>query len=261
MLLLKFVLVACMTMLAGRNMALHDLAARKAMEDQTHYEMTSRESFVMGTGAKETNASMRNNARHGDARKTVTQQVTTAVVPSNVSHLPLALQPVTFPNCCPMMHHRPPKKPRCGEVCLTPHACNNSLYPYDSTQQIHFLRPRSQENRDILRKKCKQRNSLLNPPYQWCQHWRNDSIMQANQRNDDNGTAISATTTTFLDPYAANLPPPGCSLFNNGGGSGSYQHLILFPSVKMAFCGIPKGEIRKKIQSSFCHCYEVSFRL
>lgn len=51
-----------------------------------------------------------------------------------------------------------------------------------------------------------------------------------------------------IDPYQAKLPPPGCSIFNNGGGSGSFQHVILFPGVKMAFCGIPKGESVEKQQ-------------
>ncbi|KAL7487135.1 hypothetical protein ACHAW6_012736 [Cyclotella cf. meneghiniana] len=244
--LLKLVLAACMTMLAGRNMALHDLSARKSMEDRTRYEITSRESFVTGSAAKETNASTRNSGRREEARKIIARQFPTAVVPSDVSRLPLALQPVDFPNCCPVIH-RPPKKPRCGEVCLTAHACNNSLYPFDSTQQIHFLRPRSQENRDVLRARCNRRNSLQTPPYQWCQQWRDDSIMHANRLREDNGTAVAATTT-FLDPYAADLPPPGCSIFNNGGGSGSFQHLLLFPSVKMAFCGIPKVGITQWMQ-------------
>ncbi|KAL7479418.1 hypothetical protein ACHAW6_005147 [Cyclotella cf. meneghiniana] len=143
--LLKLVLTACMTMLAGRNMALHDLSTQKTMEDQTHYKMTSHETFVMGSAAKEMNALMRNSSHHAETRKIIARQFPAAVVPSDVSRLPMALQPVTFPNCCPMMH-RPPKKPRCREVCLTAHACNNSLYPFESTQQIHFLHPRLQEN-------------------------------------------------------------------------------------------------------------------
>ncbi|KAL3784242.1 hypothetical protein HJC23_013529 [Cyclotella cryptica] len=269
--LLKVSLIACTMLSVWRNLTLHNLASQSVMEDQRQYERTSRESFVTGSARKTTNA-VRRKIGHVDRVATFIastentphsqwnhhddnnnnnddeEQIETAVVPTNFSRLPLALQPVTFQNCCPMMH-RPTKKPRCGEVCLTRHACNNNtLYPYTSSQERHFLRPRSEENRDILRRQCHERNSLSTPPYQWCQQWWTDSIMHVHRRRDDTENATTITTTSRLDPYAANLPPPGCSIFNNGGGSGSYQHLILFPSVKMAFCGIPKVGITQWIQ-------------
>ena len=77
----------------------------------------------------------------------------------------------------------------------------------------------------MLKRRCAEMNGRMEPPYAWCRNWRDDS----------------STGKRRIDPYAAEIPPPGCSIFNNGGGSGSFQHLILFPGVKMAFCGIPKG--------------------
>ena len=34
--------------------------------------------------------------------------------------------------------------------------------------------------------------------------------------------------------------PKGCSWVSHSGGSGAFQHVLIFPSAKLAFCGIPK---------------------
>lgn len=245
--ILKAALVICIILVASRNFSLHNLAARNVMEQRVKFENERKKSFVVGSSANDAAVQRHELEAPTKLRSGMESQKTNysvkllepATVPSDLSQLPLALQPVNVSSeeCCPMLN-RPPKKPKCGEICLTPHACNNTLYPYNSLAEKEFLKPMLDENKIGLRSQCNEMNSRMHPPYQWCQQWLEDSKMHLTQKT------YNATQTRYeIDPYAAKLPPAGCSIFNNGGGSGSYQHLMLFPEAKMAFCGIPKGEL------------------
>ncbi len=158
---------------------------------------------------------------------------------SNIDQYPSALHPITFPKCCPMIslpmsRHHPP----CDTVCYTEQACNDELYPYSTKEIKSFLSRRNIQNRTDRLKisvPCDEMNSLRKPQYQWCQHWKIRNLTSID--GADNNVK---SEKYLIDPYAAKLPPPGCSTYQSGGGSGSYQHVILFPQSKLAFCGIPK---------------------
>lgn len=134
-----------------------------------------------------------------------------------LNYTPEALLPVTFDKCC-------------GEgatdyerVCLTEQACrNDTLYPFRSQQEkkMHsWWKPTREEKLKHLQT-CQQANAQMQPPTKWCSH-------------DDN------STTQF---------PMGCSHYSMGGGSGPYDRLLLFPSGKLAFCGVPKAGITQWLQ-------------
>ena len=258
---LKATLIICIAFVASRNFSLHNSVARSEMDQQQHFENERKKSFVVAkdpaadksiSRQRSVNSNNEINERHNLNLKNSTpsqmkqaRRFEPAIVPSDYSKLPLALKPVTFNGCCPMLT-RAPKKPKCGEICLTQQACNNTLYPYQSEEEKNFLRPMATESKEGLRAQCNKMNSKMHPPYQWCQQWKDDSIMRQAQKSYKRGRR-----RYDIDPFAAELPPPGCSIFNNGGGSGSFQHVMLFPEAKMAFCGIPKGKI----------CYFASFLL
>ncbi len=161
-----------------------------------------------------------------------------------------------------------PKRITCHGTCFLPRACTDKLYPFGSSrEQSFFLQLRNvtlENQRGVgrsrvvvgaesleLQRKCREMNARLHPPYQWCQQWLNSDN---NRRNNHN-----------INPYEANLPPPGCSLIPNT--HSAYQNLLLFPSSterskksnnnlggttttdnKLAFCGIPKNGITNWIQ-------------
>jgi hypothetical protein len=251
---------------ASRNFTLlHSLAAGCVNEQRDDVENERRRSFVVdrraaaaaaadSDGSKRHNAhAVNDNAGKLPSKKSSSSQhniISTipfqpAKVPSDPFSLPHALQPVTFQQCCPLLT-RTPKKPKCGEVCLTGFACNNTLYPYTSVEEREFMKPMDVESKEVLRDQCNEMNGRMHPPYTWCRQWLTDSIGMIRQNDDNSNKSGYNDETTMsehyeIDPYAANLPPPGCSIFNNGGGSGAYQHLMLLPEAKMAFCGIPKG--------------------
>ena len=278
--LLKILLIICIVFTTLRNFSLHSITDRTLIELDQERKMT----FVMNgssavdgdddanRGAHINIAVKLNNSNNSIFRSQAhnaplsSKQYEPAIVPFNFSMLPLALQPITTAaSCCPVLN-RPPKKPKCGEICHTPHACNNTLYPYSSYDEKEFLKPMSTESKEGLRIRCNTRNGELHPPYQWCQQWLSDSIMHSNQKKQQHTSVQSQrnriskrarerqqqTKHYEIDPYQAKLPPPGCSIFNNGGGSGSFQHAILFPGVKMAFCGIHKGESVENNNAMIC---------
>lgn len=234
--LLKAILILCILAVASRNFTLHN----RVIEHRDRFESERRRSFVRDTRAIVDNA--RDDSSNGslppakikehpiNTSNNVIQYQPTKVL--NLSDLPPALRPVTYQQCCPLLT-RPPKKPKCGEVCLTESSCNHTYYPYTSVEQLQFMKPMDVQSKETLRLQCNEMNGRMKPPYQWCHPWLNSS-----------GHTESSITTSYttIDPYKAHLPPPGCSIFNNGGGSGSYQHLMLFPEAKLAFCGIPKGK-------------------
>ena len=271
--LLKILLIICIIFTTLRNFSLHSMTAGRSLLELEKNE--KRMTFVVNS------STLANNSNNATLRSRVHstpssyKQYKPATVPSNFSMLPLALQPVTTATCCPVLN-RPPKKPKCGEICHTPHACNNTLYPYSSHDEKEFLKPMSTGSKEGLRMRCNARNGELHPPYQWCQQWLSDSIMHTNQKKtQQQHTPLQSqrrdislraheqqqqqqqTKYYEIDPYQAKLPPPGCSIFNNGGGSGSFQHVILFPGVKMAFCGIPKGESVEKNNNTIRFVYTI----
>eukprot|EP00956_Cyclotella_meneghiniana_P042669 scaffold248975_cov60-Cyclotella_meneghiniana.AAC.1 len=172
----------------------------------------------------------------------------------------------------------------CVGICHTERACFDPTYPFTSTEQAEFFRERTwvfQErkqddhvNTDFATMgKCMNGNRRLSPEYTWCHQWMvatnvprgvlvDDGSNNINKSNNSNTTTTTTTTTTTINlhqlessynhqniyPYGAKLPPPGCSRFSEGGGSGSYQHLTLFPQGKLAFCGIPKVSITQWLQ-------------
>lgn len=252
--LIKVILIICIVFVASRNFSLHRIAVNSVTEQRDYFERERRESFVVegrhggNKGNDQAHGSIINKEELGVSGRSMTKiermsqkslpakptiQFVPEIVPSNLSELPAALQPVTYQECCPLLT-RPPKKPKCGEICLTESACNNTLYPFNSVKEMEFLKPMATESKEGLRGKCNKMNSMMEPPYQWCQQLMDNSFMRKSQRENKKSLGI--------DPLAAKLPPPGCSIFNNGGGSGSYQHLMLFPGAKLAFCGIPKGK-------------------
>jgi len=48
-----------------------------------------------------------------------------------------------------------------------------------------------------------------------------------------NATELERYNHQNIEPFEADLPPPGCSILSQGGESGSYQNLILFPEGKL----------------------------
>jgi len=174
--------------------------------------------------------------------------------------------------CCPLAGDESKIKPHrlCWQgVCHTPRACRDSLYPFSGEGEKEYFRFRDDILHDInakrlLRSRCDFRNRMITPPYKWCKQWlkneggtkHSDSVAEgvvvATAHFDGklgmNPTHLEQYNHQNIDPYAAHLPPPGCSHFSYGGGSGSYHHVILFPLAKLAFCGIPKVGITQWIQ-------------
>ena len=168
-----------------------------------------------------------------------------------------------FGACCEMssVRGRNPRNLDCEGICYTERACTDNLYPFKSENQFQLFtemkRNGTNSNMQKLRVDCKRMNSLLSPPFKWCHQWMTAA--------DQNMQSVLNNTSTILsdeidfdelekynhqniDPVQANLPPPGCSLITQAGGSGAYQHLILFTEAKLVFCGIPKVSITQWLQ-------------
>jgi len=126
--------------------------------------------------------------------------------------LPEALKPVTSKDCCNGNNR---------QVCLTEKACNSTLYPLKTPEQVEMLQQYIPTLKAKLRLKnrCIRAKKNLKPPTQWC----------------------ASNTSNYHYPM-------GCSMFSMGGGSGPYDRLLLFPEGKLAFCGIPKAGITQWLQ-------------
>ena len=161
----------------------------------------------------------------------------------------------------------------CDGICHTERACFDPMYPFTSSEQAKFFQERTWDinTNSAVRAKCRNGNKRLSPEYTWCHQWMVATNVprgviaddgDINNSNSSNIDSNVATTTTIINlhqlessynhqniyPFGAKLPPPGCSRFSEGGGSGSYQHLTLFPQGKLAFCGIPKVSITQWLQ-------------
>jgi len=139
-----------------------------------------------------------------------------------------ALQPITYNQCCiPAIFKGSNKGLQdvpCFGACFNERACNDTSFPYDSMEQkAQFpLAQLTPDDSKKLKKICKFPEVSLTPPTEWCQKPHKPS----------NETAWAE----LID----GIPPAGCSANSNAGGSGAFQHVILFPKHKLAFCGIPK---------------------
>ncbi len=257
---LKILLSCCIVFLAFANISMHNPVMTTQLKDQGFQNLLRKEEFVgdRKLGARglvnprisnhyehyENNRLISDNREWHSSSQTVHFQ-REVFNSSIIDRIPSALQRITYPKCC-QMASSPNRslQPPCDTVCYTEEACNDELYPYSTNENKLFLsqkryRPERNDPEFLpyvkrALKPCHEMNSLRMPQYQWCQQWM---IGRMNQTDD----ALSDTTNKYvIDPYSAKLPPPGCSLLQSGGGSGSYQHVILFPQAKLAFCGIPK---------------------
>eukprot|EP00804_Cyclotella_cryptica_P012950 CCRYP_002306-RB/>CCRYP_002306-RB protein AED:0.03 eAED:0.03 QI:154/1/1/1/0.33/0.25/4/1211/342 len=219
--------------------------------------------------------------RHQDgysATKTSSQRFVPVVVQSehlssSPVYLPEALRYPVYTNasqasqinpkgsCCEMASLKgkvpTPKIIQCDGICHTERACKDPLYPFKSQEEATFFREKkwNATNLPQLRIKCKEMNRLLHPPFRWCQQWMvADSANHTENYVDTlkgeiiDQSKLERHNHKNIDPLQANLPPPGCSRTSEGGGSGPFQHLTLFPSAKLAFCGIPKISITQWLQ-------------
>ena len=134
-----------------------------------------------------------------------------------------ALQPVTYRQCCiPPISNKSPDDVACFGTCYNERACTDPNFPFSSAKEkamFPMSDPTPFGNRQ-LRKLC-QHPEKLTPPMKWCQQ----------------PFVIKNRTEAYL---VDEIPPAGCSTTSNAGGSGAFQHVLLFPKHKLAFCGIPK---------------------
>mmetsp|Transcript_5215 Transcript_5215/g.10515 ORF Transcript_5215/g.10515 Transcript_5215/m.10515 type:complete len:577 (-) Transcript_5215:113-1843(-) len=197
--------------------------------------------------------------------------------PSSPYYLPLALHPVKkyksrhynmTEYCCqmtndPIIHHGP--RIDCPGMCHTHHACAaNSTYPFKSLAEKEAWKlndilwnKKKSGGYEQLKESCDEKTRMLHPSFAWCLQWFWDenisnytAINEVPKEIDDklinktihdiNFQKISKYSHQNIHPDQSSLPPPGCSLITEGAGSGSYQHLLLFPSAKLAICGIYK---------------------
>jgi hypothetical protein len=174
----------------------------------------------------------------------------------------------TNPNgrCCEMrsIRGRSPRNIQCEGICNTERACVDEFYPFKSKEQMTFFMRDDLNETDFLklRLRCKRMNRRLAPPYSWCHQWKvaaQKGALPVSNKNivDLDRSKLEQHNYKHINPEEAKLPPPGCSQVSEGGGSGAYQHLTLFPEAKLAFCGIPKISITQVRLGGILHfaCY------
>ena len=141
-----------------------------------------------------------------------------------------ALQPITFNECCIPAVQKDTHNPAnvdCFGTCYNERACTDPIYPFNSAEEKAMLpmAHHTPQGRKELKRKCKSPKKPV-PPVEWCQ--KPPTVDE---------TTNNETTAAHL---VEGIPPAGCTAVTSGGGSGPFQHVILFPSAKLAFCGIPK---------------------
>ena len=137
-----------------------------------------------------------------------------------------ALQPISSGNCCIPAALKQIKYGTdldCFGTCYTKCACGDMVYPFNYVKEkkLFPLIQLTEEDIHKLRFECMSPEKLT-PPVKWC---------QKPHRDTEKGTPMH---------LVKGIPPTGCSNFTSIGCSGAFQHVIIFPSVKLAFCGIPK---------------------
>jgi hypothetical protein len=137
--------------------------------------------------------------------------------------------------CCSHWGQRKPREKKsggnsriCTGICFTPQACDDMAYPFRSIEERkeYWIQKNVRKNfasytPNRTADECMKPKRLV-PPINW------------------------NTTSEF--PFLDDLPPPGCSHYTGSGGSGPYQNLIIIPSAKLVFCGIPKVGITNWLQ-------------
>jgi hypothetical protein len=150
------------------------------------------------------------------------------------NQIPEALQPLTSKKCCfPKFLLNVPSDVKCKGTCFSERACNDTNYPFASSAEKEFMKKREVTKmfHRELRSVCSSHTHP--PPIEWCQR------PHLNSRSN--------STPTYL---VNNIPPTGCTYSFHARGSGAFQHVIIFPSAKLAFCGIPKVGITQWAQFS-----------
>lgn len=144
------------------------------------------------------------------------------------SAIPEALQPITYKKCCvPAIQankYENPSDMECRGTCFNERACRDLSYPFANMEEMKKygrLRDLTRAERKEMIERCLYKPSWLVPNVTWCSGGDN--------RIDP-------------DNVYDNVPEPGCSHVSHGGGSGPWQNVFIFPSAKLAFCGIPKGK-------------------
>ena len=158
--------------------------------------------------------------RGAQLQKSTTDDGIGATAPHKI---PEALHPITYNECCvPAIHanYGRPNDMKCFGTCYNERACHDPSYPYANMlerKKYGHLKELVGDERKLLRQRCVFKPEYLVPNVTWC-----------SKQNSGN------------DAFAP-VPRPGCSLVTNGGGSGPWQNVFIFPRAKLAFCGIPKG--------------------
>lgn len=137
-----------------------------------------------------------------------------------------ALQPISFEKCCIPAAFKQSNNQTdvdCFGTCFTERACDDMVYPFNSAEEKKLFPSvtLTKEGRNKRRRECMSPEKLA-PPVEWCQ-------------KPHHGTKKGASAH-----LVRGIPPAGCTVSSQSGGSGAFQHVIIFPSVKLAFCGIPK---------------------
>lgn len=165
--------------------------------------------------------------------------------------IPEALQHITYKGCCVPAIYKDYAKPndiKCFGTCYSERACNDPMYPYSSMEERHKFgnfKVIDGKERRTYRERCIYKPPYLMPNVTW---WSQTTEIQdvIAPRETDSESPKNSSDQKSSSIYG-NIPEPGCSLVTSGGGSGPWQHLFVFPSAKLAFCGIPKGMSMKKL--------------
>ena len=149
--------------------------------------------------------------------------------------LPEALAPITHDDCCvPAIYsdYGRPNDMKCFGTCYNERVCHDPSYPYKDMEEQrkygHLQKLDGRDTKSNLRQRCVYNPEYLVPNVTWCFNTNNYSVNSSSVYGD--------------------VAEPGCSLVSNGGGSGPWQNVLLFPRAKLAFCGIPKVGITQWIQ-------------
>eukprot|EP00804_Cyclotella_cryptica_P015129 CCRYP_000684-RA/>CCRYP_000684-RA protein AED:0.04 eAED:0.04 QI:59/1/1/1/1/0.66/3/1038/369 len=170
----------------------------------------------------------------------------------DMSIIPEALQHITYKNCCvPAIYkdYPDPNDIKCFGTCYNERACKDPVYPYSSVaerEKFGNLKKLSGEERKLLRERCIFKPHYLMPNATWCSR-STEAPVDITSTEPDLESLKNSSIHNLPSTYG-DITEPGCSLVTNGGGSGPWQHVFVFPSAKLAFCGIPKVGITQWIQ-------------
>lgn len=150
--------------------------------------------------------------------------------------VPPALEPAKFLHCCAKDYERHFEADgnKWEATCYVEQACgNDTLFPFASVEDAELLKKwvPTPSNQRLHRQQCKAAADQVLLEATWCR-----------VNTTTKGLFGSQKTTPEM------FYPTGCSKYGMGPGSGPYDRLIVFPSAKLAFCGIPKSGITRWLQ-------------